>query len=324
MYFWKRFVCISMVGCICLLAGCGQAGQADSKKRENVFDQTSGSSETDKEKDGYITGTSVNVQGQKTNYEYNGEAVTIPYQYKVEGSDMNLGLLVLCDGICTPFSVGDGTPKLLNEISLNAEEQTDIPLTFIPIGKKGDTVNVEVIDIVDPDAIEESLKDEEVMNEMIQGVKGKVSAISGIRVAMHSDGNALNDTKDGNYTIQEFSKKEKETKDMEGFHCESDINGQDSVLYKVKQGEKIDITITYWGEDVASLHTAFFVDNTVFPAFDTKNYNECKLEKGKKTVLKAEIDTSDLKKGRHLCYSVCGDIDYMTEPPTRAFVLEVR
>ena len=54
-------------------------------------------------------------------------AVAIPYQYKVEGSDMNLGLLVLCDGICTPFSVGDGTPKLLNEISLNAEEQTDIP-----------------------------------------------------------------------------------------------------------------------------------------------------------------------------------------------------
>ena len=34
MYFWKRFVCISMVECICLLAGCGQAGQADSKKRE--------------------------------------------------------------------------------------------------------------------------------------------------------------------------------------------------------------------------------------------------------------------------------------------------
>ena len=26
---------------------------------------------------------------------------------------------------------------------------------------------------------------------------------------------------------------------MEGFHCESDINGQDSVLYKVKQGEKL-------------------------------------------------------------------------------------
>ena len=116
----KKLIIITVM--LCLLAGCGQAGQADSKKRENVFDQA-----TDKEKAGYITGTSVNVQGQKTNYEYNGEAVTIPYQYKVEGSDMNLGLLVLCDGICTPCSVGDGTPKLLNEISLNAEEQTDIP-----------------------------------------------------------------------------------------------------------------------------------------------------------------------------------------------------
>lgn len=324
MYFWKRFVCISMVGCICLLAGCGQAGQADSKKRENVFDQTSGSSETDKEKAGYITGTSVNVQGQKTNYEYNGEAVTIPYQYKVEGSDMNLGLLILCDGICTPFSIGDGASQMVNIVPLDAEEQTDIPLTFTPIGKKGDTVNVEVIDIVNPDALKESLKDEEVMDEMIKGVKGKVSAISGLRVAMHSDGNALNDTKDGNYTIQEISKKEKETKEMEGFHCESDINGENSVLYKVKQGEKVDISITYWGEDVASLHTLILVDNTIFPAFDMKNYNECKLEKGKKTKLKAQIDTSGLKKGRHLCYSVCGDINYMTEPPTRAFVLEVR
>ena len=316
----KSYILILIV--LCVFSGCGKT---EIKERSNIYDNTVDSNMNDLEREkGYISSVSVGVRNEKKYYEYKGDRITIPYQYCVEGCDMKLGIMILCDGICTPFSVENKEPSIVNVISVKEKQQTDIPLSFIPKGCKGETVKVQILDIVDPMFSGEGMDNDEILRQMERGLKGRVKGISGIEVFMKCDGDTSNESKANGFMNEEFSETDKKEKDLKSFHCDSKINGKNKVLYTVNQGEKINIEVTYWGEEIQGLYTVFLVDNCVFPAFEGKKYHESQVSNKNKTLIKAVLDTSKLNKGKHICYSVCGYVDYITEPPTDAFILDVR
>lgn len=94
----------------------------------------------------------MNIRNGQDDYIYEGEPINIQYQYESEGG-RSFGGMVLCDGIAVPFSA-----------SLNHEEEylqiiqkgilirtVDVDLYVMPVGKTGDVVSIEIVDIIEPD-----------------------------------------------------------------------------------------------------------------------------------------------------------------------------
>lgn len=285
----------------------------------------------------YFRGISAGVKDEVSSYVYNGSDIAIPYQYSIDGAK-SFGIMVLCDGIPTNFSTDIDTEKKQMHIiqNKNQGEEMDIPLYVTPIGKKGETISIQLVDIVEPDFVFSEKESSEPGKYLVYGQKSVVNYLNGITVKMESDGSAFSEEKymisetadipkeiiDENISIDENGKVQDQ---LASLHCDWLINGEQSLRYSLVQGEKLELSMQYYGTAGKDVTSFFFVDNKPFPVFENKMYSECFVDKKHYTTIKAEIDTSEMEKGLHICYSVAGiDQIYNKCSPTDAFIIEVK
>lgn len=285
----------------------------------------------------HINGNSAGLKDQAHSFVYNGSDIAIPYQYSIDGAK-SFGIMVLCDGIPTNFSTDIDTEKKQMHIiqNQNQDEKMDIPLYVTPIGKKDETISIQIIDIIEPDFDFSKKEISELVKYLVSARKFEVGYINGITVKMESDGSVFSEEK---YTISETADIPKEIIDeniiinengnvqdkLAWLHCDWLINGEQSLIYSLVQGEKLEVSMQYYGTAGKDITTFFLIDNKPFPTFENKIYSQCFVDKKHYTNIKAEIDTSEMEKGIHICYSVAG-IDQLNNmcSPTAAFIIEVK
>lgn len=279
---------------------------------------------------------SAGVKDEKAYYTFSGDRINIEYQYSAVGPE-SVGIMVLCDGIAVPFST-DISPeeKLLQIIpDIPSGETIDIVLSFTPIGKKGDDISVEIVDVVEPDFDISALDLTQPLNAFIRGKKYLVNYISGISVTMLSDGLDNEAQISTEYEMAEISdeiiEQNKVMNDdgtvsnkLNYFSSEWSVENERSLAYSVDKGDVLDISIIYCGTSGQDILTSFYIDNELFPVFDTCGYSKCFADDAHYTAIAGHIDTATLEKGRHICYSVCGNIENSMTIPTAAFIIEVK
>lgn len=325
---------------ISTFSGCQQKNTAI--ERDNVFGDTQeediSTAEPQKEKgNSNLESWAASVKDEKSNYEYNGNDVVIEYEYEADGAD-SVGIMVLCDGVATPFHTEENKENatlqcvgLEDGVKIEEGVRKDINLYFTPYGKKGDTVSVKIIDIVDPAYDVTEGEKEDIIKDYQRGMKYQVSYIYGISIAMKADG--INYEKD---FYQKYSKKAIPDEDRYMYSMDEDdgsmeelcvigrVNGEEeqSLWQTVSQGEKLDLDFRYYGSDSENVFTYICIDGELYPAFGGKEYAEFpadKIDDKHYTIVKGTIDTSGLKKGRHTVFAVCGNGQGGIHP----FVLEV-
>ncbi len=332
---YKRllYLLISFICVILTISGCKQEDTI--VERDNVFDdtqETEASNNTmemqDEEDDGALKSVEVSVKDEKSHYEYNGTDVVIEYEYKAEGAD-SVGIMILCDGIATPFHTKDNSEnKILHCVKLENGKKKTIDLCFIPYGKSGENVSVEIADIVEPDYDVSNGDKEDIINDFIYGMKYKVQYITGIYVDMKSDGLSY-----GNDFYSEYS--QKQIPDDDYFTYSADqlqqlnaigyINNEQSLWYTVTQGESLELAISYFGNADGDILTSIYVDGRLYPAFGDCEYAQCPVDDDKQyTQIFGTINTANLEKGRHTIFGVCGNTDYNSAMPVLSCVLEVK
>ena len=323
------------------LTGCKQ--NSTTTQRDNVFEDTQqediSTAEPQKEKGNSLMGSwGASVKDEKSHYEYNGDDVVIEYQYEAEGAD-SVGIMVLCDGVATPFHMEENEENaylqcvgLENGVEIEEGVRKDINLYFTPYGKKGDTVSVKIIDIIDPAYDVTEGEKEDIIKDYQRGMKYQVSYIYGISIAMKADG--INYEKD---FYQKYSKKTIPDEDRYMYSMDEDadsmkelyvlgrVNEEDeqSLWQTVSQGEKLDVDFRYYGSASENVFTYICIDGELYPAFGGKEYVEFpadKMDDKHYTIVKGTIDTSGLEKGRHTVFAVCGNGQGGIHP----FVLEVQ
>lgn len=277
----------------------------------------------------------VGIKDNKASYEFSGEDISINYEYTAVGSK-SFGIIVLCDGIAVPFSTDKQNDSQKLHILPNNEDgkRNDVTISFTPIGKSGDKVSVEIVDIVEPDYNIADIDLDGNIMAFIQGKKYLVNYISGITVNMLSDGIAQDnkfytkaETKPIPQNVIDTSKTIHDDGTVDdqllNFASEWSVNEKKSLCYKVSQGEKMSIKIRYNGTEGQDIYTSFYIDNELFPVFGGCEYSVCRTDKLHYSEITGTLDTSKLSKGRHICYSVCGNIEYSSTIPTAAFIIEV-
>lgn len=303
----------------------------------NVSATSTESKETQSDEDFmYLNSISAGVKDEVHSFVYNGSDIAIPYQYSIDGAK-SFGIMVLCNGIPTNFSTDiDKEKKQIHIIqNKNQGEEMDIPLYVTPIGKKGETISIQLVDIVEPDFDFSKKESSELVKYLAHGSKFDVNYLNGITVKMESDGSVFSEEKytisetadipeeiiDENITIDESGKVQDK---LASLHSDWLIN-EPSLIYSLVQGEKLELSMKYYGTAGNNVTSFFLVDNKPFPVFENKIYSECFVDKKHYTTIKAEIDTSKMDKGRHICYSVAGiDQLYNKCKPTEAFIIEVK
>ena len=94
-------------------------------------------------------------------------------------------------------------------------------------------------------------------------------------------------------------------------------------MYSVDQGDVLDIEITYFGTKGQNIYSSFYIDNEIASVFEGADYNKCYIDNAHKTIIHARIDTKNMTKGTHICYSMCGNIEFCNYNPTKSFILQV-
>lgn len=87
-------------------------------------------------------------------YEYNGGAFTLDYQFMTEGKLNSVGFLLFLDGKPQAYKVNDTDAKYeyLHSFPTSDKHEEKFQFVFIPnTGKKGDTLNITIISITNPD-----------------------------------------------------------------------------------------------------------------------------------------------------------------------------
>lgn len=327
MHFGRRILfAFSLLSVLCLF-GC--MNRVENDMEQNMLEINEDADTLyDIQKDEQFEFVSVNIKDGKTSYSYNGEKVIINYQYTAY-EETSFGLMVLCDGIAVPFSTNKTAGDATLQIIPNDNNDTmDVAISFTPLGKKGDTVSIEIVDIVEPDFDVTRLELNGNILPLIYGKKYKVAYISDIWVTMNEDGleniASISEKNDYIELSVEEKKEYNESRDMNSFWAEYKINEEESILYSVKQGDILEVDITYTGTEGQDVFTSFYIDNELFSVFDKEDYSKCYVDGNHKTIIKGKIDTSNLEEGIHIVYSVCGNIKYGNYNPTKAFIIEVK
>lgn len=318
-----------------LLVGCGKAETEEtetSSSSVNLFKQA----ETDDNSPGI--GTEVSIKDEKVSYTYRGEDISIPYQYRASGFE-TVGLLVLCDGIVTPYyspsADGTGALQQCHIFSLNGnDEQQEIDICFTPIGRKGETVDIQVIDI--PDAAYSPSEEElENMGEFVVKAKYRTGYISGLTVRMEQDGARKDISESKSYTrekiparvLRELSEKNEDGTVSNQLDYLYSFAGMAEHrvhrVYRVKKGEVITVPVQIAGTEGSERYIAFFCDNQLYPAFDGNEYMKCKVDKKHYTEFEAVFDTSNWEPGCHLLYSIWQSDPYCSTSPVEWFFIVV-
>lgn len=332
---YKKWMSILVAALILLtLTGCGQG--SENVQREDVFDIpqndgiTTESNNENNNNENILKSIETSVKDEKRNYEYNGEDVVIGYQYRAEGLK-SVGIMVLCDGIATPFHTDrNGENKILHCIELEDGSRENIDLCFVPYGKDGENVSVEIVDIIHADYDVSVGEKDSIINDFIYGRKYSVNYISGICIAMKEDGAKYGKDFYNEYLQNKISKKDKKDADIYGtdgisqLDAAGKVNGSQSLWYTVSRGEQLDIEISYFGGDFDNILTSVYVDGELYPAFDGNEYAECPVDKDHFTTINGRIETSGLEKGRHTVFSMCGNVEYNKAVPLQSFVIEVK
>lgn len=326
---YKRLLYL-LIGFICIIltvVGCKKDDTI--VQRDNVFDDSqeeNNTMEMQQEKDG-LKSVEVSVKDEKNYYEYNGTDVVIEYQYMADGAD-SVGIMILCDGIATPFYTKENNEnEILHCIELKNGEQKNIDLCFVPYGKAGENVSVEIVDIIEPDYDVSNGDKEDIISAYISGQKYKVQYISGIYIGMKADG--ISYDKD---FCTEYSQKLIHDEDismyddavLQRLNAEGYVNDERSLWYTVTQGEQLNIDISYFGSAYGSILTSIYIDGKLYPAFEGSEYAECPVDDKHYTQICGIINTSGLEKGRHTVFCVCGNADYNMATPVQSFVIEVK
>lgn len=265
---------------------------------------------------------SVAVKGfdmENPHCDYTGEAIKIEYQYMAYVSK-SFGIMILCDGIAVPFYTDlEKEEKRLHIIPNKGNRETvDVNLYVIPRGQKGDTVELSIVDIVEPDyniqTVEEMTADA-ATKILINGKRYWCGYTGPIAVKMMADGLRKQEDicEEFAYTEMPYDVLEEDMISSEGgkinknFWGEIEINGSiPSLLYQVKQGEILDIEITCYGTEGQEIMTSCYLDNAIHPVFDGKNYASCYVDSIHYSTVEGSIDTGKLEKGTHVVYFICG------------------
>lgn len=331
-------------------AACGKREQTQ-EERQDVFQ--SGSSENTEENSGFDENNSENLQedteyeemlqmvgvsikDDKMNYIYDGNAVHLEFQYEALGSK-SFGIMILCDGIAVPFTTGEDSTERYLHILPTAENGAckDVDLYFTPIGKKGDLVSVETVDIVEPDFDISQIDDSNIFNPWVYGKKYWVRCSSGINVDMKQDGKERNVSISEDFTTEDIPQaliessitvREDGTVDneLEYFHSDGYVNGSKSGWLSVDQGEKVEIKITYYGTKGQDIYTGVYLNRELYPVFDGHEYSKAYIDAEHYTTILGEIDTSKLEKGKYICYGVYGNVIGAGSSAFESFILEVK
>lgn len=300
-------------------------------QRDDVFDNSQEDHnmiETQQGKDDIaLKNVEASVKDEKNYYEYNGTDVVIEYRYMADGAD-SVGIMILCDGIATPFYTKENkVNEILHCIELKNGEQKNIDLCFIPYGKAGENVSVEIVDIIEPDYDVSNGEKEDIINAYIRGQKCKVQYISGICVGMKADGISCDKDFCTEYSQKLISDEDISLYDdyvLQRLNAVGYVNDEQSLWYTVTQGEQLNIDISYFGNAYGSILTSVYIDGKLYPAFEGSEYAECPVDDKHYTQICGTINTSDLEKGRHTVFCVCGNADYNSATPVQSFVIEVK
>lgn len=320
-----------LIFCVLLFTGCRQ--NKTTTQRANVFEDSSEEESTaapDDESNDELKNVEASVKDEKSSYEYHGDEIEIAYQYMAEGAD-SVGIMILCDGVATPFHTKENTKnQILQSVALENGKQKDIDLCFTPYGKQGETVSVEIVDIIDSDYDAAQKDQDTVINDLIQGRKYQVKYLSGIHITMKKNGKDCKKNFCEEYSQKVIPDKDKknnsmfDTESLKYLNAIGKVNKKQSVWYTVKQGESLDIDIRYFGSASGNILTSVYVDGKLYPAFHGDDYVQCPVDDKKYTIIKGKIDTSDLAKGRHTVFGVCGNTDYNDATCFPSFVVEVK
>ncbi len=287
-----------------------------------------------------VTDIAVNVTTGGS-YTYRGEPITIGYEYAAVGTT-SFGLMVLCDGVAVPFSTNVSTSQKKVHIipKTTAFETVSVELYITPIGKNGQYAELQIVDIVQPDfdpySVPLDYEDEllEFTRTMVWGQRFCAYSTGGMVVAMRADGLSVEDSIsevsvteiipeediEANTVTDEFGNT---TNQLQYFHADGTVNGLETIICTVKQGETVPIEITYSGTEGTEICTSFWLDHALYPVFDGCVYNQCFVDDTHYTTIYGELDTSALAPGRYICYTICGSLTFNNYTSPTRFVLVV-
>lgn len=156
----KRLTTFAMIfGLIFTLAACGNYDITDSElntsqtAEENPFSQAEGDGAL-----GAIRHVETNPNRAENQsvlpYEYNGGEFTLEYQFATEGKLDNIGFLLFLDGKPQVYKINDTDAEYEYFHCFQTEDKHEENFSFIftpNTGKKGDTLNITIISLTNPD-----------------------------------------------------------------------------------------------------------------------------------------------------------------------------
>ena len=282
-----------------------------------------------------VVDVGVDFEGGQTHYTYDGEPVRIPYMYRMVGgkNSDSVGLIVLCNGFPVNSwmegeSEQDGRLFHIADVHCDPddpEDYTTIPLYFVPEGKKGDLVKVQIYDYYDANYDPDQTERELLTYYVVFGTKYLTRCVGMVNIDMEQDGLSTEHEVFEEYTREDLPYNLlSKARDSLSFYSESKCYGNKGWGYLgVKQGEILDLDLRYYGVDCKEQITAVYVDGELYPAFDGKYFSKCDIVPEEFTCIQGQIDTSDLSIGRHFIFSSLGYQDMMNSPAFSTFLLEV-
>lgn len=268
-------------------------------------------------------------------YSFDEDPVKISYAYSIEGDIPDFGLIVLCDGIAVPFSTELNTEQSVLQVIpyTKSGETKNVDLYITPIGKKGDSVSIQIVDILDPeyDISTIDYDSENAFQPFIVGGRLRINSLSGLHIAMKQDGlpkptsvstasiieDIPEDVINSNQSVREDGTIDNQLRFLKSYYT-------DNLHVVVNHGEMLPIDTKLSGTAGQNLFVSFYLDNKLMPVWDGCDYLQCYIDDKHYTQIKGELDTSKLEKGRYLCYTVCGNTEYNNcTAPIHAFILEV-
>lgn len=260
---------------------------------------------------------------------FDGSKIHLKAEYTLSSkSPVELGIYATLGGVRQSITVtnnGKKSPETqLYEFTIKNNEKTILEVEFMPnIGKKGETLELEMSDISAPSYLVKTEDPAQGYNSVHIGFNTK-----NIKVIFDSD--AGNEEK---ICSDFFDVKISDVAPLIKRYCrEEDDNGNfrstfkenlNSFLYKESPSEifdKDEYMVMYTDKEVDKVkeqpmtinlsgiegkyRVAFFVNHKVQPVFDGCNYADVSVEKNKQTEIVFKIDTTKLEKYNHCYYTV--------------------
>lgn len=260
---------------------------------------------------------------------FDGSKLHLKAEYTLSSkSPMELGIYVTLGGVRQSITVtknGKKSPETqLYEFTIENNEKTILEVEFMPnIGKKGETLELEMLDISSPSYLVKTEDPAQGYNSVHVGFNTKnikvifdANSDSEERICSDFSGTKVSDVEP---LIKRYCREEDDNGNFRSTFGEN-LN---SFLYKEDPSEifdKDEYAIMYTDKEVDSTkeqpmtinlsgiegnyRVAFFVNHTIQPVFDGCNYADVSVVKNKQTEIAFKIDTTKFEKYNHCYYTV--------------------